>query len=176
MNTIQQFRSITACAFSTTVKIALGLAVSGSLLVSGAQAQHTMHNMGGGDSELSVQTMPADDAVLANQPQMLMLNFGPMVRLVKLAVRTSESDLLDIGFRYNPRPGHEFTQRLPQLQAADYYTVEWAVLDDTETLVKGNYHFAVGPNARPPSYYLNQMEQMQHIMAPDYRLLGPGAQ
>jgi methionine-rich copper-binding protein CopC len=181
MNTIQQLRSITACAFttafrSTTFNIALGLAVSGSLLVSGAQAQHTMHNMGGGDSEVSVQTMPADDAVMASQPEMLMLNFGPMVRLVKLAVRTSESDLLDIGFRYSPRAGHEFTQRLPQLQAADYYTVEWAVLDDTESLVKGNFHFAVGPNARPPSYYLNQMEQMPHIMAPDYRLLGPGAQ
>lgn len=148
-----------------------------ALLISGPtlQAQHAMHNMGG-DSDLEVETMPANNAVLGNQPENLMLHFGPMVRLVKLAIRTPESELLDIGFRYNPEAGHEFMHRLPRLQAADYYKVEWAVLDSEDSLIKGDFHFAFGENARPPSYYLDQMEQMQHIMAPDYRLLGPDSQ
>lgn len=180
MDTIQHLHSqLTRAlnpALSKGIRLLLLALLPGGLLVSGANAQHAMHSMGGGDSELIQETMPGDDAVMATQPDMLMLHFGPMVRLVKLAVRTSESDLLDIGFRYNPRAGHEFTQPLPELQAADYYTVEWAVLDNQESLVKGNFHFSVGPNARPPSYYLNQMEQMPHIMAPDYRLLGPGVQ
>jgi len=175
MNTIRHFGISLNHTFNHAKLAGLGLLLL-SLLASAAHGQHAMHNMGGGDNELGVQTMPGDDAVMATQPDMLMLQFGPMVRLVKLAIRTSDSDLLDIGFRYNPRAGHEFTQRLPELQAADYYTVEWAVLDQEETLVKGNFHFSVGPNARPPSYYLNQMEQMPHIMAPDYRLLGPGLQ
>lgn len=180
MNTFTQLRRSATQALTSilnqSVKLLLVALLPASLLVSGVDAQHAMHNMGGGDSELIQETMPSDDAVLATQPDMLMLHFGPMVRLVKLAVRTSDSDLLDIGFRYNPSAGHEFTQRLPQLQAADFYTVEWAVLNTDESLVKGNFHFAVGPDARPPSYYLNQMEQMPHIMAPDYRLLGPGVQ
>ena len=155
---------------------AIGPLLLGGALVPHAQAQHAMHDMNAGDGELALATMPADDAVLASQPDRLMLDFGPEVRLVKLAVRTPDSELLDIGFRYSPRANDEFSQPLPELQAADYYRVEWAVLDTNEALVKGNFHFSVGPDARPPSYYLDQMEQMQHIMAPDYRLLGPDSQ
>lgn len=154
-----------------------GLAVLAiSLLLSPAlMAQHAMHNMGG-NAGLEVETMPADNAVLGSQPETLMLHFGPLVRLVKLAIRSPESELVDIGFRYKPEAGHKFMQRLPRLEAADYYTVEWAVLDSEDSLIKGDFHFAFGANARPPSYYLDNMEQMQHIMSPDYRLLGPDSQ
>lgn len=138
-----------------------------------ALAQHAMHSMGDGAAAIDVDTMPADDAVLASAPNEVMLHFGPMVRLVKLAVRDPENGLVDIGFRYDPAPGHEFAQTLPELPEEDYYTVEWAIIDRAGTLTKGNFHFAFGPNARPPSYWLDQMEQMRHIMAPDYRLLRP---
>ncbi len=137
-----------------------------------AQQQHAMHNMAM-DSDVSLETMPANDAVLVNQPEMLMLHFGSMVRLVKLAVKTPGGDLVDIGFRYRPVAGHEFMQSLPSLPEEDYYTVEWAMLDENDALVKGSFYFAFGAEARPPSYYLDQMEQMRHIMAPDYRLLSP---
>lgn len=136
-------------------------------------AQHAMHNMGDGAAAIDVDTMPPNNAVLASSPDELMLHFGPMVRLVKLAVRDPESGLIDIGFRYDPAPGHEFAQALPDLPREDYYTVEWAIIDRAGTLTKGNFHFAFGPNARPPSYWLDQIEQMRHIMAPDYRLLRP---
>lgn len=142
------------------------------LFAATTQAQHAMHNMGM-DSDVDLETMPPNDAVLASQPEMLMLHFGPMVRLVKLAVKTPDGSLVDIGFRYRPEAGHEFMQSLPSLPSQDFYTVEWAILDAEDTLTKGNFYFAFGSNARPPSYYLDQMEQMQHFMAPDYRLLDP---
>lgn len=137
-----------------------------------AMAQHAMHNMGM-ETDVGLETMPPDDAVLATQPEMLMLHFGPMVRLVKLALKTPEGELVNIGFRYRPVAGHEFMQSLPALPSEDYYTVEWAILDQDDALVKGNFYFSFGAEAQAPSWYLDQLEQMRHIMAPDYRLLDP---
>ena len=149
------------------------LALTGAILwMPALQAQHAMHNMGG-DPDFAIDTMPPDDAALASQPESLMLHFGPEVRLVKLAVKDPESSLVDIGFRYNPDPGNHFMQSLPDLEPADFYTVEWAVIDPMGTLTRGNFHFSFGADARPPSYWLEQREEMRHIMAPDYRLLGP---
>lgn len=178
MPRITRLRDFSAAHFrlSDLLQIILGTLLVGGVLIPNAQAQHAMHSMAADAGELTLTTRPADDAVLVSQPDQLMLDFGPEVRLVKLAVRTPDSDLLDIGFRYSPRSADQFSHPLPELQAADYYTVEWAVLDAEESLVKGDFHFSVGADSRPPSYYLNQMEQMQHIMAPDYRLLGPDAQ
>ncbi len=138
-------------------------------------AQHEMHNMGGA-SHMELQTMPADNAVLGSAPDQLMLHFGPEVRLVKLTLRNTDNDLVDIGFRYDPEPAKDFIHRLPHLAADDYYRVEWGIIEDDGTLVRGSFHFSFGPDARPPSYWLDQTEQMQHIMSPDYRLLQPGAQ
>lgn len=145
------------------------------LLLSGptALAQHAMHNMAG-SADMDLKTMPMNDAVLATAPPQLMLEFPSEVRLVKLALRNAERDLLDIGFRYNPRSGQEFVQALPSLPTSDYYTVEWGTIDQAGTLTRGSFHFAFGADARPPSYYLDQMESMPMMMSPDYRLLGPG--
>lgn len=139
----------------------------------GAQhAGHTMDNVG----DMELNTMPADDAVLASAPRRLMLHFAAEVRLVKLALRNDDSEFIDIGFRYRPGSGHDFSQALPRLATADYYRVEWAAIDGSGVLNKGEFHFSFGADARPPSYWLNQQEEMRHIMAPDYRLLGPSLQ
>jgi len=139
-------------------------------------AQHAGHDMGSGALDMALHTMPADDAVLAAAPDSVMLHFGDEVRLVKLALRNADSDFVDIGFRYDATPHRDFSHALPSLPAADYYTVEWGVIDDDGTLVRGRFHFAFGSDARPPSFWLEQQQQMRHIMAPDYRLLGPDAQ
>ena len=134
------------------------------------QAQHAMHGMDS-SGELSVATMPANNEVLATAPQSIMLQFESDMRLVKLVVKDSEGEFVDIGFRYRPLAGMHFMQEVPALAEADYYRVEWAVLDADGKLIKGNFHFSFGKDARPPSYYLDQMEHPQHIMSPDYRLL-----
>ena len=139
-------------------------------------AQHAGHGMDAATTDLALHTMPANDAVLAAAPASVMLHFDDEVRLVKLALRNADSGLIDIGFRYSDRADRDFVHALPPLPAADYYTVEWGVIDGDGTLVRGRFHFAFGADARPPSYWLDQQEQMRHIMAPDYRLLGPGAQ
>ena len=134
-------------------------------------AQHAMHNMGSGSEELPLQTMPANDEVLSTAPGQLMLHFGVDVRLVKFVLRNSENEFFDLGFRYQPKAGRDYIQPVPPLVADDYYRVEWGAIDSNGKLVRGMFHFSFGPDARPPSYWLDQQEQMQHIMSPDYRLL-----
>lgn len=133
-----------------------------------ALAQHEMHNMA---ASVELNSMPANDEVLAAAPESLMLHFGSEMRLVKLALKASEHGFVNINFRYNPASGVHFTQSLPALAAANYYTVEWAAFNSDEELLKGAFYFSFGDNAKPPSYYRDQMEHMQHIMSPDYRTL-----
>jgi len=135
-----------------------------------AVAQHEMHGMST-PSDLEVLTMPANDEVLAAAPSSVMLHFQSEVTLVKLVVKNAAGDFVDVGFRYQPSAGMHYMQAVPALQPADYYVVEWAVLDSDDKLVKGNFYFSFGADARPASYYLEQMEHPQHIMSPDYRLL-----
>lgn len=134
-----------------------------------ALAQHEMHNMA---ASVELNSMPANDEVLAAAPESMMLHFASEIRLVKLALKASEHGFVNIDFRYNPVPGVHFTQSLPALAAANYYTVEWAAFDSSEELIKGTFHFSFGDDARAPSYYRNQMEGMVHDAMPlDYRTL-----
>ncbi|PCJ28651.1 MAG: hypothetical protein COA96_00255 [SAR86 cluster bacterium] len=133
-----------------------------------ALAQHEMHNMA---PEVDVETMPASDEVLIVAPKSIMLHFMGDVRLVKFTLRNSEREFLDIDFRYKPMASQRFMQTLPKLGTSDYYSVEWAILDSREQLIKGSFHFSFGEDARAPSYYLDQIKHPDHIMSPDYRLL-----
>ncbi len=133
-------------------------------------AQHELHEMSAA-GDLPVTTVPADNEVLVAAPESIMLHFDSKVRLVKLVLRNSANEFVEIGFRYRPGEGIHYMQNFPELSEADYYTVEWAVLDGQGKLSKGSFHFSFGDNARPASFYLEQMDHPQHIMAPDYRLL-----
>lgn len=170
-----RFNKVIESSIRTGTRFVAVVVLLACLPFGSALAQHAMHDMGGG-SAMTVHSTPADDAVLPAQPQSLQLHFPETVRLVKLAARHPDSGLTDIGFRYDPASGQMHTQPLPRLASADYYTIEWAVLDASEQLIKGSFHFSFGPDARPPSYYLAQREQMRHIMTPDYRLLDPPPQ
>jgi len=143
----------------------------GSLFSSLVLAQHTMHSMPGSGS-LKVVSMPDNDEVLGAAPKSIMLQFGSEVQLVKLAVKNPDEgkEPIDIGFRYSPEMSMHFMQTLPTLAAANYYTVEWAAFDARHVLVKGVFYFSFGADAKPPSFYLNQIKQMEHIMSPDYRV------
>lgn len=142
----------------------LGMAASPFL-----HAQHAMHGMSASGTA-GVTTMPADNEILVAAPASIMLHFDAEVRLVKLALREASQGLLDIGFRYRPAAGLDFVQELPALAQADYYAVEWAALDAAGRLMKGRFFFSFGPDARAPSYYLEQLDHPLHIMTPDYRL------
>lgn len=132
-------------------------------------AQHEMHNMA---ASVELNSMPANDEVLAAAPESVMLHFGSEMRLVKLALKAPEHGFVNIDFRYNPKSGVHFTQSLPVLAAANYYTFEWAAFNSDEELLKGSFHFSFGDDARPPSYYRGQMEGMDHDAMPlDYRTL-----
>lgn len=129
------------------------LAILASALASAQAARH------GGQHQVAdvtgiaakTETSPADNTVLEQAPGQIDLLFPVDVRLVKLVLRNEQRDWVDIDFRYNPRSGQNFQWQLPLLRQAVYYTVDWAVLDHTERLVKGNFSFAFGADAKAPS-------------------------
>jgi methionine-rich copper-binding protein CopC len=107
------------------------------------------------------ETSPLDDAVLAVAPEQISLNFPMPVRLVKLVLRNQARDWVDIKFRYNPRPNDQYALLLPQLPEADYYTADWAILGESDELIRGSFSFAFGADKEPPSI---QMEAERLLM------------
>lgn len=98
-------------------------------------------------------TFPQDDAVLIDPPRMVTMSFRVDVRLLKLALYTAEEEWIDIGFAYEPgRKNNNFVLPIPfELPASDYYIARWSVTDDVRGLVNGEFKFAFGPGAIPPS-------------------------
>lgn len=98
-------------------------------------------------------TFPQDDSVLTDPPKMVTMSFRVDVRLLKLALYTAEEEWIDIGFTYDPnRKNHNFVLPIPfELPPSDYYVARWSVTDDVRGLVNGEFKFAYGPGAIPPS-------------------------
>ena len=118
-----------------------------ALLLSGsAGAQHSH-----GVLSPSV-TFPPDDAVLLQAPDLLTMSFRLDVTLLKLALYTDNGDWIDISFRYQPgQLEKSFVYPLPVLPEAAYYLVQWSVVDDRQRFLNGEFRFAFGPGAIPPS-------------------------
>ena len=151
-----------------------------SFVAGAVQAQHQGHGgpqfgVSAAAAGIIAKSQPADDAVLATVPGRLELGFEQPVRLVKLVLYTDSREWIDIDFRYNPRAAAQYSWPVPAaLKQADYYSAEWAILDDTDRLVKGSFSFAVGPDAEAPSvlreramhmeggHMMHDMQQMQH--------------
>ncbi|MEX0617647.1 MAG: copper resistance protein CopC [Pseudohongiellaceae bacterium] len=98
-------------------------------------------------------TFPPDDSVLREPPAMITMSFRVEVRLLKLALQSSEGETVDIGFTYDPvRVADSFVVPVPvELPPSAYYTARWSVLDDRQRLVSGEFNFSFGPDAIPPS-------------------------
>ncbi|NKB35467.1 MAG: hypothetical protein GKR91_20395 [Pseudomonadales bacterium] len=98
-------------------------------------------------------TFPQDDAVLIEPPKMVTMSFRVDVRLLKLALYTAEEEWIDIGFAYDPgRKNNSFVLPIPfELPASEYYIARWSVTDDVRGLVNGEFKFAFGAGAIPPS-------------------------
>ncbi len=98
-------------------------------------------------------TFPQDDSVLAEPPQLITMSFRVNVRLLKLALYTAEDEWIGINFQYDPsRLSHSFVLPIPdELPKSEYYVARWSVTDDRSRLVNGEFKFAFGPGAIPPS-------------------------
>lgn len=116
------------------------------------------------EAGLTVESTPVDDSVLVNAPGVFGLAFEQPVRLVKWVLYDETREWVDINFRYTPRVNDQFLLPLPSLQPAAYYSAEWAILDDTETLIKGSYSFSFGPDAERPSIVRAREAPMDHSM------------
>ena len=124
------------------ISILFGLLASSKLL---AQHGHGVLTPG--------VTFPPDDSVLAEAPQMITMSFRVDVRLLKLALYTADGKWISINFEYDPsRLSHSFVLPIPgKLPKSDYYTARWSVTDDRRGLVNGEFNFAFGSGAIPPS-------------------------
>jgi len=98
-------------------------------------------------------TFPPDDSVLTEAPQMITMSFRVDVRLLKLALYTADGKWISIDFEYDPsRMSHSFVLPIPgELPESEYYTARWSVTDDRRGLVNGEFNFAFGSGAIPPS-------------------------
>ena len=98
-------------------------------------------------------TFPQDDAVLRDAPRMITMSFRVDVRLLKMALYTDDGQWIDIGFSYDPsKMEHNFVMPIPgELPEAEYYVAEWSVVDEAQRFLRGEFLFAFGPGAIPPS-------------------------
>ena len=98
-------------------------------------------------------TFPKDDSVLIDPPKMITMSFRVDVRLLKLALYTADEEWIDIAFKYDPsRRNNNFVLPIPlQLPPSEYYIARWSVTDDIRGLVNGEFRFAFGDDAIPPS-------------------------
>jgi len=104
-------------------------------------------------------TFPPDDSVLTESPQMITMSFRVDVRLLKLALYTADGKWISINFEYDPsRMSHSFVLPIPgELPESEYYTARWSVTDDRRGLVNGQFSFAFGSGAIPPSETIDAM-------------------
>ncbi|MES3008647.1 MAG: copper resistance protein CopC [Pseudomonadota bacterium] len=133
-------------------------------------AQHVMGPLGS-QSTVVLESSPADDEILPAAPADLMLRFSGYVRLMKLTLKAPGNEPVDIGFRYQPEASRVFFWNLPELPAADYYVVEWAVLDPSNLIARGSFGFSFGPDAQPASTLIPVEEVLNPVIVPDFRLI-----
>lgn len=121
--------------------------VLGLLLMSNLGAQHSHGVLTPG------VTFPKNDSVLNAPPQMITMSFRVDVKLLKLALYSAEDHWIDIGFTYLPdRLSHSFVYPLHGfLPPSKYYTARWSVTDGRGRLLNGEFNFAFGDDAIPPS-------------------------
>jgi methionine-rich copper-binding protein CopC len=116
-------------------------------LMSNSSAQHSHGVLTPG------VTFPKNDSVLNAPPQMITMSFRVDVKLLKLALYSAEDQWINIGFTYLPdRLGHSFVYPLREpLPPSEYYTARWSVTDARGRLLNGEFNFAFGDDAIPPS-------------------------
>ena len=123
------------------------------------------------------ETTPVNDSILGTSPGQLELAFDQPVHLVKLVLYTNDRDWIDIDFRFDPRANTAFSWPVPELEQIPYYSVAWAILDDRDRLVKGNFNFSFGPDAEAPSAIMMREMMMEdhsgHDMDTNYQIM-PG--
>lgn len=165
---------------SAAIASSIGKRVTGLLLTVllatslAPQSSHAQHVMGplGSQSDVVLESSPANDEILPSSPPDLMLRFSGYVKLMKLTLKAPGNEPIDIGFRYQAEASRVFFWNLPELPAADYYVVEWAVLDPSNLIARGSFGFSFGPNARPASELIPVEEVLNPVIVPDFRLIG----
>jgi len=121
------------------------------------------------------KTFPADDATLDVAPKKMTLEFPRPVKLVKLTLHNEHRDWVEINFRYTPTNGEYYGWDLPTLAPAAYYTADWAILSDNDTLVYGSFSFSFGSEALSPSVVKAAEEELllQRYGDPTIRYVPP---
>lgn len=105
-------------------------------------------------------TFPQDDAVLNDPPRMITMSFRVDVKLLKLALFTDDGQWINLGFQYDPsRLADSFVLPIPtELPPANYYIAKWSVTDDRSRLLNGEFLFSFGPDAIPPSEFIESQK------------------
>ncbi len=132
---------------SKLIKYCVSLFLLGLLTSGNSMAQHSHGVLTPG------VTFPPDDSVLSESPRMITMSFRVDVSLLKLALYTAEEKWINIGFQFTPDTyTHSYVFPLPgELPVSDYYIARWSVTDERRRLLNGEFKFAFGDGAIPPS-------------------------
>lgn len=101
--------------------------------------------------EIDHDTVPLHDEILDKAPEYLIIRFNDYVRLAKLTLKAEDIKPIDIGFKFDIRNNRVFTQSLPELEPASYYTAEWAAISNDNKMYYGFFCFSFGPGAVVPT-------------------------
>lgn len=87
-------------------------------------------------------SVPAQDTVVANAPETLVLTFSTDVRITALTLTNAAAASYDLG-ALPTSAQREFSIPVPDL-AAGYYTVAWRAVGADTHVVSGEINFSVG--------------------------------
>lgn len=121
-----------------------------------SQGVYAQHSHGRRNTiEIEHDTIPVHDQTLEEAPKDLIIRFNDYLRLIKLTLKVEDREMIDIGFQFSPAASRVFIQSLPELDAAEYYTAEWAALNANNVMVYGFFCFSFGPDAKIPTSIIN---------------------
>lgn len=124
-----------------------------------SQCAYAQHSHGRRNTvDIEHETVPAHDQVLEVAPDYLIIRFNEYLRLIKLTLKAEDRQMIDVGFQFTNSASRVFIQDIPELAKADYYTAEWAALNNKNVMVYGFFCFSFGPDAKVPTTIINSRQ------------------
>ena len=115
------------------MKILTIMITSGLLLISSALFAHTTMK----------STIPANNAVLQEEPKTLSLTFKADVQLMKVGLRDTNLEAVTIDFKPTAKAAKSFIVELPELTTVGIYNASWMVMGKDGHKMKGNFVFMI---------------------------------
>lgn len=90
----------------------------------------------------TMTNMPENGAVLTEAPQTITLNFGKMVKILKLTIKDADDNKIEFTSEMNKQFVNEYLAALPQLTSGEYF-ISWRGIGKDGHPMKNKFSFTV---------------------------------